>query len=251
MPANETHIVEVFSSFQGEGSLVGDRQLFIRFAECNLHCRYCDTVYAREKPANCLVEQTAGRGDMRPEPNPVTVQRLVDIVASFDAPPHLHHYIALTGGEPLLHSDFLERFLTANKVNAIGVLLETNGTLPDRLKDIIECVHLVSMDIKLQSVTGEETPWNTHKRFLDVAGPKAQWVKVVVSEKTTEQEVARAAALIASAGTPTEMILQPVTRPDGTSFADARKLAAFHEAARAHLEAVRVIPQMHKILKLK
>jgi len=40
-------IFEIFSSFQGEGTLVGRRQIFIRFAGCPLRCSYCDTPEAR------------------------------------------------------------------------------------------------------------------------------------------------------------------------------------------------------------
>ncbi|MDX9694125.1 MAG: 7-carboxy-7-deazaguanine synthase QueE, partial [Methanothermobacter sp.] len=40
-------IMEVFSSIQGEGLLVGCRQIFIRFAGCNLNCKYCDTPESR------------------------------------------------------------------------------------------------------------------------------------------------------------------------------------------------------------
>ena len=39
----EAPIVEIFSSIQGEGLLVGRRQIFVRFAGCNLDCNYCDT----------------------------------------------------------------------------------------------------------------------------------------------------------------------------------------------------------------
>ncbi|HPX77174.1 MAG TPA: 7-carboxy-7-deazaguanine synthase QueE, partial [Methanobacterium sp.] len=38
-----TRISEIFSSIQGEGKLVGRRQVFIRFSGCNLTCNYCDT----------------------------------------------------------------------------------------------------------------------------------------------------------------------------------------------------------------
>ena len=41
----ETKINEIFSSIQGEGPVVGYKQLFIRFCGCNLNCNYCDTVF--------------------------------------------------------------------------------------------------------------------------------------------------------------------------------------------------------------
>lgn len=57
--------------------------------------------------------------------------------------------VAITGGEPLLHSDigaFLE------KVRALGfrIKLDTNGSFPDRLMDIVRAglVDMVAMDIK-------------------------------------------------------------------------------------------------------
>jgi len=36
-------ITEIFSSFQGEGPHIGERQVFVRFSHCHLHCAYCDT----------------------------------------------------------------------------------------------------------------------------------------------------------------------------------------------------------------
>ena len=41
-------IKEMFVSTQGEGPLVGYRQLFIRFCACNLACKFCDTDYSFE-----------------------------------------------------------------------------------------------------------------------------------------------------------------------------------------------------------
>ena len=40
-------IIEIFSTFQGEGSFIGKRQIFVRFAGCNLNCNYCDTVNSK------------------------------------------------------------------------------------------------------------------------------------------------------------------------------------------------------------
>jgi organic radical activating enzyme len=36
-------IVEIFFSLQGEGANVGKPAIFIRLANCNLNCDFCDT----------------------------------------------------------------------------------------------------------------------------------------------------------------------------------------------------------------
>ena len=43
----EAKINEIFSSIQGEGPVVGYKQLFIRFCGCNLNCNYCDTEFQK------------------------------------------------------------------------------------------------------------------------------------------------------------------------------------------------------------
>jgi organic radical activating enzyme len=251
MRENETHIVEVFSSIQGEGLTCGERQIFVRFALCNLSCEYCDTPDARLQPANCLVERTSGRGDMKEEPNPVSVARLVEIIRLLNVPPGVHHSISLTGGEPLLCAGFLRDFLPANRANNIRCQLETNGTLPEKLAEIIEFVDFVSMDIKLKSASGAESPWEAHRRFLEISRRKPTWVKVVVSEETTPEEIRQAASLVATANPGIPMIIQPVTPAGAVRAPSGAALIKLQEEARAHLHTVRVIPQTHKMLGLK
>ena len=57
--------------------------------------------------------------------------------------------VAITGGEPLLHKD-IGAFL--DKVRTLGykIKLDTNGTFPDRLRELVEAklVDRVAMDIK-------------------------------------------------------------------------------------------------------
>ena len=47
---NKYKVVEKFVSIDGEGSRSGFPVVFIRFANCNLDCPYCDTQYANKEP---------------------------------------------------------------------------------------------------------------------------------------------------------------------------------------------------------
>ena len=51
--AKTATIQEIFSGIQGEGVLVGVRQIFLRFHGCQLHCRYCDTPATARRRLPC------------------------------------------------------------------------------------------------------------------------------------------------------------------------------------------------------
>ena len=51
---NEVYIKEIFTSIQGEGLYVGEKQIFVRFCKCNLACRYCDTDFSLKKKKKYL-----------------------------------------------------------------------------------------------------------------------------------------------------------------------------------------------------
>ena len=57
--------------------------------------------------------------------------------------------VCISGGEPLLH-DTLEPFLRILKSFGYSIKLDTNGSFPERLKDLVEkgLVDYVAMDIK-------------------------------------------------------------------------------------------------------
>ena len=46
------------------------------------------------------------------------------------------HSISLTGGEPLLHTDFIKE-LGKKCIRKYPIYLETNGTLPDKLAEVL------------------------------------------------------------------------------------------------------------------
>src|SRR6185295_1944409 len=57
-------IREVFASFQGEGTHVGRRTVFVRTAGCSLRCRFCDTPEALVRTPSADLERRAPPGSI-------------------------------------------------------------------------------------------------------------------------------------------------------------------------------------------
>jgi len=250
LQSQDTNIIEIFSSIQGEGPCIGYRQIFIRFALCNLKCLYCDTQF---KPKRiCKIEECPGSGNFVEYENPVTIDQLIYKINEFLY--FNHHSISLTGGEPLLCCDFLSYFLPElqkrKKNNNLKIYLETNGTLPDELRKVIKYLDIISMDLKIESSTGTPTPWEKHNDFADIAlaNNKDIFAKVVVTDKITLNEVEEIVEFLINRQIP--LILQPVTSENKELIIGASKLLNIQESMLKKLNDVRIIPQTHKYLNL-
>lgn len=233
-------ISDIFFSFQGEGLYLGEPQIFLRFAGCNISpkCLYCDT------SAKVNKEMTVG-----------------EILAKIERAKWPTRFIALTGGEPLLQVNFLKRLLPALKRRGFRIYLETNGTLPEALSHIIEEVDIIAMDIKLPSSGRTAALWERQSQFLNVVSKKIwdspQWdsphffmVKVVLTGDTEKNDLVKAISLVEAAPY-IPFILQPVTPNKKVKGVRDKKLREFHSLARRRLENVSIVPQVHKVLGIR
>ena len=242
----KAYLSEVFSSIQGEGLLVGLRQIFVRFSGCSLTCNYCDTPESRVQSSEFIVGAHAGAPNTFP--NPVSPEKLTETVNSFQTHQNLHHSISLTGGEPMEQVSFLKEWLPEiRKSSNLKIYLETNGLLPAHLSEVIDLVDIIGMDIKLPSVAGVKPFWDLHRDFLKTASKREVFVKVVVDSMVAEDELMLAAELVHSVDVNIPFIIQPRTPID----MDAGSLLRLQEIVTRKLLDVRVIPQVHKFLNLK
>lgn len=237
-------VTEIFSSIQGEGLLAGCRQIFVRFFGCNLKCSYCDTILT-EEPAFCRVETVPGRGLFTYLPNPLSSQDIVKVLETLAV--SLHHSISLTGGEPLMHPAAIKELAPSLTGTRRGIYLETNGTLPDELSQVIDLVDIIAMDFKLPSVSGLPPLWEKHRRFLEIAATKETFVKVVAAEQTTSRELEHAAGIIKSTAPGVPLVIQPLTS-GGAMGISSGHLSELQRQALKVLDDVRVIPQTHKLM---
>lgn len=118
------NINEIFFSISGESKYSGYPFVFLRFAECNLRCSWCDTKYSYKINKK------------------YSISKIMKTIESFN-----FKKILITGGEPLLQKEIFQLFNILIKNNYF-IMLETNGSLS--IKNIPKEIHIV-LDNKLPS----------------------------------------------------------------------------------------------------
>ena len=228
-------IIEIFSSFQGEGLLIGQRQIFVRFAGCNLDCNYCDTNDSKSERSGKLM-------------TPEKVSEEINQILTPDC-----KAISFTGGEPSLYPDFINE---VSKNFNLDIMLETNGTLPDNI-DLIDKLDIVSLDIKLpehfDGDFNQEIFLNEIKSLnLLMAKSINVYCKVVILPSTkikSFKEVVEKLSENISNKSNLKIIIQP-SSPLGEWKNINYRLFEFSEVVGQYFE-VSTIPQIHKILDIE
>jgi organic radical activating enzyme len=252
MNSRSADMIEVFSSIQGEGLLVGLRQAFLRFSGCNLACAYCDTREAIPGHGTecCRLEKTPGRGDFSLVKNPLSLRDIKPLLDQWlQKYPDSHHSISLTGGEPLLQVETLLEWLPVLR-DLLPIYLETNGILHESLSKCINLLDFVSMDVKLPSTSGIDSLWEQHRLFLSVASSKQVYVKTVVSDRTEDWEIIKTSQIISATDGNIPLVIQPLTGKAGELSISSLKLLELQEIASGILREVRVIPQTHRFMSM-
>ena len=106
-------ISEIFESIQGEGTNAGKPAIFLRTAECNLRCTWCDTKYTWDWK----------NFDYAKEVKEISIKEIRQELEQFS-----NRHLVITGGEPLMQQDDLAELLTFLKPE-FYVEIETNGTI--------------------------------------------------------------------------------------------------------------------------
>ncbi len=242
-------IAEVFRSWQGEGALLGRRQVFVRLAGCSVGCRYCDTAWAFDAPARVAIPGAAGRS----LPNPLGVEQVVELVERADPPgaPGGRAPVSLTGGEPLQQAQFALALVEA--LAPRDVMLETAGLHGPELAALAPRCRWIACDLKLPSATGIADALARHEQVLasGALGATETFFKLVVDGDTPLAEVEQAADLLARHAPAAAVFLQPVTPLGGSPALPRTRLDPLVDALAGRGLSVRVVPQVHKVLGVR
>jgi organic radical activating enzyme len=246
-------ILEIFPSIQGEGALVGQPQIFLRLGRCNIVCSYCDTPESiGEPPTEMRAVLGVGAGaEVETRTNPIAVADALDLCDRIRAAIPVASTVAVTGGEPLLHVDYLLVLLPRLRERGLEVLLETNGLLAGAMARVASLVDVASVDLKLAAETGipAGTLARKHRAFLAaaVACPRI-YCKIVVTAATTVEEVGELASVAASIEPAPTLFLTPVSPVAGGPLPPGLEgLMALAAAAADTAPGVRILPQLHPL----
>ncbi len=236
------HVNEIFNSIQGEGLYAGTRQVFVRFAKCQLHCTYCDTPESRDITEHCRVYR--GKDDFYFVKNPVDKDKLEEIIKNLWSPSTKH--ISLTGGEPLIHADFISTLDLE-----YPLYLETNSGLPEKARKLKDIIAIASCDIKLPEHNSTDNYSELLKNELETVAlfnnAAMTFVKIIVLPETTRQSLSPAVEGLASIDRDIPLILQPVT---AARAVPEELLFLLMDFAGEKLKDVRAIPQTHRMMGL-
>ncbi len=226
----KANIYEIFVSIQGEGLYAGQKQLFVRFAGCDLACQYCD------EPAS------KGGGKLR---SLSEVKKTMEKVCSRERT----RAVSFTGGEPLLQAEALKALALHARRLGLKTHLETNGVRWRELKRIAGAFDVIAADIKLPASSARDF-WTEHAAFL-AAAPEKTFVKVVVTSKTAAAEFNKAVNVVSRVRGAIPFFIQPATPKGGVRPPSRAKLDSFYRLAALKLEDVRILPQLHKLWGIK
>lgn len=172
---------EIFHSIQGEGISQGTPCVFLRLAECNLSCSWCDTAYSWDgsAPPLALTAEEAAQAILR-----YPCRRLV-----------------ITGGEPLVQQKALGALFPLLPEHAVE--METNGTImPD--EELLR--HIAQFNVSPKLPHSGNSPARAWKPDVlrRLAETGKAWFKFVAS---CEDDVTAILQLAPQAGIPVERIL--------------------------------------------
>lgn len=254
------YVIEIFSSFQGEGGSVrgscfGKRQIFIRFAGCDLRCKWCDTPNAlNPKYPICRVETIPGSGKFATFENPVSQEFVIEQVLGLST--RDFHSVALTGGEPAYDEPFFTKIVNKLYDLELPIFLETAAYQPKRIQRVAKLLSYACVDIKDRSADCTSDSWEglINKELESITiltnySVKA-FAKLVVSEETNLEDVRMIADRIRELVVP--IVIQPVTPINNVSPISNKKLFKISETMGEVLptDLFGLSIQGHKLLSL-
>ena len=229
-------INEIFFSIQGEGPGIGELAVFVRFSGCNMSCDFCDTDHK--------------------ESTEMAFDRMVDEIKNVLSRNPLCEHAGIrcifTGGEPLLQLDLK----LVKAVIDIGLLpcVETNGAVEEHENPEV----LYALTLCHEVVVSPKGDCNVEvlrrATCLKILSPVETRTSTQLSRYVVFLGELRGNSIALNGNK--NLILQPITPKEGLQsekfFSNCEQTMNLAVSWKGrYKENWRVIPQTHKIMRLR
>jgi len=207
---------EIFATVQGEGTTAGLPSVFVRLADCNLKCRWCDTKYTWDWTSHDRAKETVE----------IAVEEIARRVleAAGDGVTNA----VFTGGEPLLQQDELVDLAARLREKGFRIEVETNGTvLPTEA--FAACVDQWNVSPKLASSGNADRARHRPSMLQWFAARPNALLKFVI---TSDEDVTEVSELAMALGLPRERVLLSPEGVDPATLAERSRWLA--DRCRTH-----------------
>lgn len=201
---------EIFATVQGEGATAGVPSVFVRLAECNLRCSWCDTKYTWDWKSYDRAAET--------------VELPVEEVAerAIAAAGAGVRSAVFTGGEPLIQQDELVELARRVKGRGLRVEIETNGTIVPR-EELAALVDQWNVSPKLASSGNVERARHRPAALEWFAARPNAHFKLVMTSDADVEEVEQLVGLL---GIPRERVILSPEGVDPATLAERSRWLA-------------------------
>ncbi len=212
-------INDLFLSIDGEVNSFGQGcfTTFIRFANCNLKCHYCDTDWYTHKEL-------------------MSVDQIIQKVKELGC-----KKITITGGEPLIQKQGFDELTRKLWHQGFYISVETNGTIKPEGYGIGCWI----VDYKLPS-SGHYDKMRT-ENFVDLNS--GHYVKFVIADKKDYRTAVKEMKLLKSVGCQAKFAFSPMIEKGGNNENNGKELVEW--LIQDKLFDVIVNVQIHKFLFVK
>jgi len=213
---------EIFKSIQGEGPNFGKPAIFLRTAQCNLKCTWCDTKYTWDW------ENYDFTKEVKEMPIDEIKKKILDLEIK---------HLVITGGEPLLQQDDLADLLSFLKPD-FYVEIETNCTiLPNKM--LTDLVDQWNVSPKTENSGNPLELYENNECYYFFANQKNCFFKYVVENESDIPEIKNFVIKYNIPETRVQLMAQASTKEEinirEKSISELAKLNNFSFSPRLHV----------------
>jgi len=258
MTSHIAPVMEVFASIQGEGAYVGEPQVFLRMYGCPLRCRWCDTPKSWLVAPEATARIDAKDGTRRAPAGASAFEAAIWVAQCERGAPRT---VSVTGGEPLMWPDFL--LALKSLLGRRRLHLETAGAHPQALARVVDVCDHVSLDLKPDFDMEEPVPlwpsdgtprtreeWSAARRgCLSLVADRDACAKLVVAGDRAPEDYAYLFDEVEHCAPRLPVYLTPASPVGGTPAPTRALVDEVAEMARDRDLLVRVVPQVHRLMR--